>query len=104
MLENIIRDLVYNTFFKKISLKMAPQKGAETCSCEICEKSCNNNCLIDSCVRLYIVYIYILLIIEQNSDVSAENYPPDNYLTEVELYRGKYRTMIIFCRLRSLLV
>jgi hypothetical protein len=48
---------------------MAPQEWTETCSCEI---SSNNNCLIESCARLYILYIYILLYIEHIGDVSPE--------------------------------
>jgi len=40
---------------------MAPYKRAETCSCEICcEIFFNNNSLIESCVSLCILYIYIL--------------------------------------------
>jgi hypothetical protein len=35
---------------------MAPYSWAETCSCEI---SFNNNCCIESCVRLYIIYLYV---------------------------------------------
>jgi hypothetical protein len=38
-----------------------------------CEISFNNNCLIESCVRLYILYIYILLFMQHNRDVSLEN-------------------------------
>jgi hypothetical protein len=35
--------------------------------------SFNNNCLIESCVGLYILYIHILLFNEHNRDVSPEN-------------------------------
>jgi len=40
-------------------------------------------CLIQSCVRLYILYIYILLFIEHKGDVSPENY---NSLLELLIY------------------
>ena len=73
---------------------MAPWKRAETCSCEI---SFNINCLIDSCVRLYNLCIYILLFTKHKGNVSPNNYLPDYYLTEVKLDRGEYRTMIIYC-------
>ena len=44
---------------------MAPLKRAETCSCEIWrEISFNNICLIEICVRLYIIYIYIYITVE----------------------------------------
>jgi hypothetical protein len=69
--QNIVSCIQY--LFKKAHPNLAPQKSAETCSCEIwCEISCNN-CLIESCVRLYILYIYILLFTEHKTDVSPEN-------------------------------
>jgi hypothetical protein len=48
----------------------------ETCSCEIwCEIYFNNNCLTENCVRLYILYICILLFFEHDGDISPENLP-----------------------------
>jgi hypothetical protein len=54
---------------------MAKQKRSETFSCET---SFNNNHLIESCVWLYILYIYILLLIKHNGNVSPENKPNCN--------------------------
>jgi len=48
--------IVHITFLKKFSLKMAPDGRVETCSWEILLKIHFNNCLIESCVRLYILY------------------------------------------------
>jgi len=52
--------IVHITFFKKFSLKMAPEGRAETCSWEIWLKIHFNNCLTWSCVRLYILYCIFL--------------------------------------------
>jgi hypothetical protein len=65
---NVIQDLAlnktlsigYNTF-SKAHPKDGSIERAETCSCEIWwEVYFNNNCLIGSCVILYILYIYKL--------------------------------------------
>jgi hypothetical protein len=53
--QNTVNCIQY--IFKKLNLNTAPQKWHEICSCEI---SFNNNCSMDSYVRLYIVYIYVL--------------------------------------------
>ena len=52
---------------------MATQKRAETCSCEIYCNNYNINYLIEIAVRLYTLYIYILLFVQQHMAVSPEN-------------------------------
>jgi hypothetical protein len=56
---NIALSIVHITFLKKFRLKMAPDGRAETCSWQIRLKIYFNNSLIESCVRLYFVFIYL---------------------------------------------
>ena len=55
---------------------MAQDGRAETCNWEILLKIHFNNCLIASCVRLYILhFLYIYITIEtEGGDVSPENF------------------------------
>jgi len=54
------------TFLKKFSPKMAPERRAETCSWEIWLIIYVNNCLIESCAEIYILY-YIYLYDDWNA-------------------------------------
>jgi hypothetical protein len=49
---------------------MAPDGRAETCSWEVWLKIHYNNCPIEHCVILYILYIRIYITIENNGDVT----------------------------------
>ena len=70
-----IRDLLINKHCqlyilpfskKKISLTMAPNGRAETCSWGIWLKIYFNNCLIESCVRLHILYFILCRVIKMS--------------------------------------
>jgi len=74
LLINIALSIVHSIFLKKFSMKMAPDGRAEICSWDIRLKIHFNNCLFESCVRLYFIfYSHIFVLpLEHNGVVSPE--------------------------------
>ena len=71
---------------------MAADGRAETCSWDIWLKIHYNNCFIESCVRLYILYFCIFIVL--SVDVSSEN-PVNLIFIEFILPQNMFNIILI---------